>query len=418
MENQEALFESTLEELSRCYESLAAFYQLGKALVHSENADDFILRALQDMLRVVPCDISLIYIEKSIDEGLHNSIAAQQYHHDIKLPDNPKIANALRTCSEYIWTERPTDPLIKEYACGIACPIKPDRKPLGLLILGRKNEERYLRANELNTIRTYAELFGIAIAQANNIILREQSQRAISELEIASQIQEQLLPVPKSRKTDSFELFAARKSAREVAGDYVDCLTNSRNETLLIVFDVMGKGVSAALLAGMIRSSLNARLLETGCLKTIIDDLNRSICEQVGNLTLFATCSAALIKDSKKKMSVVNAAHCSPLLFRDNKLLAEIAPSAPPLGLFPDSEYIVEEFELKGNESLIMVTDGIYEWKENEVLWGWDRFKDFAQTNAKLTPEAFWQTLQNKIEERKDSENFDDRTILYWKSLI
>lgn len=418
MENQEAILESTLEELSRCYESLSAFYQLGKALVHSENVDIFIQRALQDLRKIVSYDSVIVYIGKNIDSKLHESIAIMPYHHELDLDNNPNILKALQSSNEYIWSGNPSDPLIQQYKCGVCTPIRADGKPLGLLIISRKSQDNFLKASELNTIRTYSELFGIAIAQANNVILREQAQRAFSELEIAAEIQQKLLPVPPKVENPEYSLFAIRKSAREVAGDYVDVLTNKNGDQLLIVFDVMGKGVSAALLAGMIRSALKAYVIEFDSLENIITHLNKSICEQVGDLTLFATCGAALVKRKQQTIEILNAAHCPPLLFRNNKLLSEIAPSGPPLGLFSESPYLTETFPLEGKEAVIIVTDGLYEWKSNDTIWGWDNFKSFSLANSNLTPETYWNLLQNEIISSDDSGASDDQTLLYWKSHV
>ena len=94
----------------------------------------------------------------------------------------------------------------------------------------------------MNNVRTFSDLFGIALANADNTIVRAREQRAYQELEIAAEIQKTLLPLPTITCPPQWQVFAARRSARDVAGDYLEAQRSENGDTYLAVVDVMGKG--------------------------------------------------------------------------------------------------------------------------------------------------------------------------------
>ena len=133
----------------------------------------------------------------------------------------------------------------------------------------------------------------------------------------------------------------------------------------------MGKGVAAAFLAGMIRIAIHIHTNFVYTLSGLIQALNKIISSQIGDANIFATCSIAQIPYRSKKLNIVNAGHCSPLLFKNNNELIQIEPSGPPLGILEDSKYNVDTFDIEEEDILIMVTDGLYEWSINEdKIWG------------------------------------------------
>ena len=100
-----------------------------------------------------------------------------------------------------------------------------------------------------------------------------------------------------------------------------------------------------------------------------------------------------------------------------NQALLEMASSGPPLGLFLESSYAVETHPLVGGERIYMVTDGLYEWEVEGEIWGWRSFVEFVKQNSRISPQAFWEKLQDKIHpgpgENREAE--DDQTFLYWE---
>ena len=141
------------------------------------------------------------------------------------------------------------------------------------------------------------------------------------------------------------------------------------------------------------------------------------MCQQVGDMTLFATCALARVPASMDKIELVNAGHCPVLLLDKAEKLRESHPSGPPFGLFDDARYQCDTYSISPGDRMLMITDGLYEWETEAGVWGWDAFLEFACGEAKTTPEVFWDKLQAKMHaECPDIEaTRDDQTLLIWE---
>ncbi len=411
-----AVLDAALAEISQCYESLAAFYRLGDALIGSENARDFIGQVTQDLARVVPHDHLLLQFNGSLQSALLEDLRKLPCTGPRPGPIEERVIAQGRECVWETSAESAEDPVLSRFACGICAPIRAANRILGTVSVTRVKNSPYLNSAELNTIRTFADLFGIAIANANNALVRGREQRALRELEIAAMMQQNLLPLPDVPERPAWRVFTRRRTAREVAGDYVDLQFSTNGDLYLVMVDVMGKSVPAAFLAAMLRTALSIHLGFHYTLIGLMLSLNRILCRQVGDLTVFATCAIARVSRAVDRVEIVNAGHCPVLLLDPDGAQRQIAPSGPPLGLFPDISYQAETFALQTGSRILMLTDGLYEWETTDGTWGWERFLTFLKDNPPQEGEALWEALQAKITAAQPSTDpADDQTLLLWE---
>jgi serine phosphatase RsbU (regulator of sigma subunit)/anti-sigma regulatory factor (Ser/Thr protein kinase) len=417
-EEIDTVLEQALNELSVCYESLAAFYRLGDGLVRAESVTHFISQAIEDLKKVVGDARMTLYFSESLQDALHEEMAAQPFTRMWSGLDG-MLGEVVQTRSEMAWEdaeEVADDPILSPYACGICCPVQAGGRLYGVFCVVRKSLP-YFNAGEMNNVRTFSDLFGIALANADNTIVRAREQRAFQELEIAAEIQKTLLPLPTIVCPPQWQVFTVRRSARDVAGDYLEVQRSHNGDTYLAVVDVMGKGVSAAFLAAMFRTAFNIILNNGYTLLGLAQTLNRILCQQVGDMTLFATCTLARLPASLDRIELVNAGHCPALLVDKAGDLRECHPSGPPFGLFGDARYQCDTFPISPGDRLLMITDGLYEWETEAGVWGWDAFLAFVREETKTSPSAFWDKLQAKMQrECPDIEaTRDDQTLLIWE---
>jgi serine phosphatase RsbU (regulator of sigma subunit) len=152
----------------------------------------------------------------------------------------------------------------------------------------------------------------------------------------------------------------------------------------------------------------------------LLEDLNRVLCRQTGELTLFATCALVYLTPRRDRALIVNAGHC-PVLWLGagaHGPAREIAPSGPPLGLYPDIPYDVEEQALAPGDQIVMVTDGLYEWETNaDVAGAWTRLADLLRARRAEGGEALWEAIQQRIRAAHPNETDprDDQTLLVWE---
>lgn len=413
----EAILDETINELSSAYENLAAFYRLGDGLVTSDTVADFLDRAKDDMDIVIPNDgiwFSVLPEERLVvgqsKRGKDNIRGYDEL--------GPLQKNVLSRGKEFVWddqSEVKDDTSLRDYACGACCPINAAGRVHGLITLVRRRNQP-IRTNSLNTIRTFADIVGISIINAVNAKVREEEARAYRELEIAADIQNKLLPLPALKPDPRWQLSVHRKSLREVAGDYLDVVHMPDGSLYLAIVDVMGKGVSAAFLAAMFRTAFHLSLDFDYTPQGLMAALNRTLTQQVGDMTIFASCALVRISKDLKNIDVVNAGHCPVIGMAAGKDW-QCEPSGPPLGLFEKVDYSCNTYPMLPQQKIVMVTDGLYEWTHEGVIWGWDSLVAYLNSNASHDGESIWDELNGKIDSQVESAESpsDDRAMIYWQ---
>ena len=218
------MIDKLLEEISQNYENLNAFYSMGFSLIASINASDFINETLKDLNNIIPCSNIFFNFTDSLHSKLIDDLSMVDFHnkdHNLYLDNNNQ---------DNIWEsidDLNKDSALNSYPFGFQGNIKIKDRVLGKLTLVRHQDQGFFKAVEINTIRTFSDLIGIVIAQENNKLNREKTQRIIREIEIAKNLQKDLIPVPPILDTNYCYAYAQRKSAREVSGDYVDIINKS-----------------------------------------------------------------------------------------------------------------------------------------------------------------------------------------------
>jgi serine phosphatase RsbU (regulator of sigma subunit)/anti-sigma regulatory factor (Ser/Thr protein kinase) len=417
----EDLLDAALVEISQCYESLAAFYRLGDALIAAERLTDFLRQATGDIGKVVPHDRLSLHFQPGLQPSLHDELIAMPVCAREETAGT-LVERVLNGGNEWVWQnlgEVAADPVWHGYACGFCVPLRAGGVTLGTLTVARLRQP-YLVASELSMARTYADLFGIALANANNALMRDRERQALREIEIAAEMQNDLLPLPASTSVTGGRAVVRRRTARTVAGDYVDICPTPDGGVLLAMVDVMGKGIPAALFAGMVRTALRIQVEVGQPVDRLLEDINRVLCRQTGELTLFATCALVYVTPKRDRALFVNAGHCPALWLACGAggPSREIAPSGPPLGLFANTHYTVEEQSLSPGDQIVLLTDGLYEWETNGDMAGaWTRLADLIRSRREEGGVALWETIQQRIRAASPGETDarDDQTLLVWE---
>ncbi|HCR37401.1 MAG TPA: hypothetical protein DIU37_04560 [Opitutae bacterium] len=413
-QEQDPVFQQALEEITLCYESLAAFYRLGDSLIESKEVSEFLSQAMPDLMRLVHADRAFLFAEKNLESVLYQDLEVLDFFCG-RVPNAGKTTQVAQSGMEWVWEnkeEASGDHGYAPYTCGLCYPVKAKGHVLAVVTLVRSESEAHFNAAELSTIRTFGDLFGIAMAHADNLIARERDQRAVQEIKIAAELQDALFPVPTLQGDDVGRFFARRVSAREVGGDYVDACKTVSGDLIFLMADVMGKGVPAAFFAAMLRTALHINVNKSASLTELMGFLNQVLCSQVRDLSYFATCALARITKDRRHLEIVNAGHC-PVLVLQGGDIKSVQPSAPPLGLFVDAKYALEPFNLDSSMGLLMVTDGLFEWEKDGSIWGWDAFIKSITPQSFLDPDGLWRSLDALMAGHVEMPP-DDQTMLCW----
>lgn len=205
-------------------------------------------------------------------------------------------------------------------------------------------------------------------------VAQEQA-RSAAEIAAAREIQQQLIPEALP-SLPGLHIEAAYIPAAEVAGDFYQVIEQAGGCALIVVGDVSGKGLKAAMTATLAIGALRTLALENFSPAELLRRLNRQICEAKNGG--FITCCCARI-DSEGEVTLANAGHLPP--YTDG-IEIEV-PAGLPLGLVAEVEYSEIRFALAPGQSLTLLSDGIVEASDSSgQLYGFDRTRAISSQSA------------------------------------
>jgi serine phosphatase RsbU (regulator of sigma subunit) len=210
---------------------------------------------------------------------------------------------------------------------------------------------RDLQEKNSQLSQAYQEL---KAAQAQ-IIEKEKMER---ELEVARKIQESILPkqVP---AMEGWQIAVRWMPARAVSGDFYDFISFNDGKIGLVVGDVTGKGVPAALVMAITRSVIHAVVKQFCTPSDILSEVNQLLCQDMPS-GMFVTCLFAVLDPSSGVLCYANAGHDTPFQ-RTSEGLLELKARGMPLGVFPGSSYEEMETTLSPGDGILMYSDGLIE---------------------------------------------------------
>ena len=244
-------------------------------------------------------------------------------------------------------------------------------------------------------------------------------ERIENELQLATNIQASMLPhtFPAFPGRGEFDIYASMKPAKEVGGDFYDFFLIDDDHLGLVMADVSGKGVPAALFMMVSRALIRAHLQNGESPAKALENANEQLCES-NEAELFVTVWAAVLEISTGKGVAANAGHEHPALRRaDGAYELQVYRHSPAVATMGGMRFREHSFELNPGDSLFVYTDGVAEATsaQNE-LFGSERMIDALNVNPGAEPEEVLSNVMHGIDAFvADAEQFDDITMLCLK---
>lgn len=262
----------------------------------------------------------------------------------------------------------------------LAVPLQAKKRVIGLLYLDSTNTIRPFTREDLNLLTVLANIAAIRIENARLTEVEEHERLLARELAQAAEIQQSLLPksVP---ALPGLEVAAFSAPCRSVGGDHYDFYERAGGKLTLMVGDVSGKGMPAALLMSSLQARIQVLIEEEIDLALLVTRLNRIISSNCpGNR--FITFFICEVDPVSGNVTFVNAGHNPPLLIRGGGDVERLSGGGIILGILGRAAYTQHTCKMNDGDILVIFTDGVTEAQKpgNEEEFGEDRMVEAIQS--------------------------------------
>jgi serine phosphatase RsbU (regulator of sigma subunit)/pSer/pThr/pTyr-binding forkhead associated (FHA) protein len=368
----------------------------------------------------------IILVEEGSDKLIPTVIKTRRPHEESTARFSRRIVNRCLETGEALLSEDASADKRFDLSQSIAdCRIRSvmcapllgrrSGKAFGVIQLDTQDRSKKFTQDDLKLLLAVAGQAAIALENAKmheTLVARAGLER---DLALAHQVQLSFLP-KRPPQIPSYDFYGFYQAAQEVGGDYYDFIPLPGQRIAVMIGDVAGKGVAAALL--MAKISADARftmLTEKGPAEAVFK-LNEAM-QEAGLLDRFVTLAAAVVDPLSHQVTFVNAGHLPPLLYR--RATGKVFEGAPrdkagyPLGVAEGIPYDSSSVQLHPGDAIIMFTDGVTDAKDKlENDFGPDRPVATIQAGPGA-PQVMGQRLvQAVLQHARDCKQHDDITVV------
>jgi serine phosphatase RsbU (regulator of sigma subunit) len=240
----------------------------------------------------------------------------------------------------------------------------------------------------------------------------EAEHRVEHELEIARQVQARLFPqrMPEAR---TLNYAGACLPARHVGGDYYDFLDLGQQRLGLVIGDIAGKGMAAALLMANLQANLRSQCATAAeKLNHFLRSVNQLFFENTADGD-YATFFFSEYNDVSRRLRYANCGHLPALLLRRDGSLERLNSTATVLGLFDQWDCALEECQLFAGDTLFLYTDGATEsFNDSGEEFGDHRLIESLRRHRALSPRALIDSVVDELRKFNPREQQDDITLI------
>jgi sigma-B regulation protein RsbU (phosphoserine phosphatase) len=342
----------------------------------------------------------LTNLHLKLGEGLIGQVA---------LTGEPIISSDVRQNPNYINARSQT-------RSEMVAPIISNTEVIGVFDL-ESDELNAYSTDDLEVLMLLASQVAIIIEK---VMLHEhliEKKRLEGQLEVARQVQLELLPA-KDPQLEGYDISAYNFPTEEVSGDYYDWVRIYEDQIGLVIADVSGKGVPAALLMAFLRASLRAATHIGYSPHISMAKVNYLLWESIER-NQFVTAFYGILDVTNRTLTYTNAGHNPPILLKGNGELRIMDRGSVPLGMFKDTRYHEYYLTTEPGDVLVLYTDGVTEAHNlNGDEFGRDRLAQAVRQHARLGARELIAALQTEVIDWTEGRGAtDDVTFFVIKAL-
>ena len=289
--------------------------------------------------------------------------------------------------------------------------VDSDGNAIGILQIDTMDQRQRFTEGDLELLVSAAGQASIAIdnAQLHDEALKQRTMER--DLELAREVQRAFLP-ERPPEVVGYEFYAYYQAANEIGGDYYDYIPLSDGRLAIIVADVVGHGVAAAMLMAKLSAEARFCLASEADPAAAVSKLNTKMSRL--QLDRFVTFVMTVLDPKSHEVVVVNAGHMAPMLRRANGILEEPSTEEAglPLGILEHFDYVAAKASLQLGDSLTMYTDGIDEAMDRDgKQYTIDRMREVVKESDGL-PQNIGNLLLTDVRKHLNGKPQDDDMCL------
>jgi len=392
-----------------------------EALRFRQEAHKGIIDCFQDYT-----DASIIddgYITERLEEAMQVSPRALDVY-----PDDPESWTR-RLTAKGITISNWKNEIIFQLDSLLLVPLTLKDRIMGFISLGEKLSEEPYTHEDKELLTAVSDQIALALNYAELIYETTEQEKLKYEFELAREVQAKLFPqvLP---KLHTLEFTGICRTARQVSGDYYDFLQLPEQKLGIVLADISGKGISAALLMANLQAFLRSNAVLRGDnVVGLINDLNHCLCATT-DTNRYSSLFYAVYDDTSSVLTYVNAGHNPPLLFRTATVsgkrkrtvhyeVTSLESTGTIIGAFPDAAYQQETITLQPSDLLILFSDSVPASLNGDgEEFGEERLIALATAYAHLPIAEFQELIIHEIEQFIGySPPHDDLTFIIIKVL-
>jgi phosphoserine phosphatase RsbU/P len=361
-------------QLPAAADRLSLLYRISQNFSSSLNLDEVLNRVMDEVIAILRAERGFVMLLDEEGDPVVR-VARGMAHDPIQDPEfqisRGVVERVLREGQALLTSDAQSDDRLSlrtsVHVLGLrsilCAPLKAKDHTIGAIYVDNRLHAGIFLPDDLELLTAIASSAAIAIENARLYEVAVEKGRMERELQMARSVQASLLPRT-TPQVPGWEIAARWRPARQVAGDYYDFLTGSGPEAGIVIADVSGKGMPAALFMALTRSIVRASLSLSSDLAGDIGRANRLISADAAEDGTFVTLFYARLASGTGDVSYVNAGHNPPLLVKEHaadraSAVVELAPTGMALGILDAARFEQRRVHVAPGDLLLLYTDGV-----------------------------------------------------------
>jgi serine phosphatase RsbU (regulator of sigma subunit)/CheY-like chemotaxis protein len=418
--------EAMAEDQRRIAEEVSTLYSVAQALVESMGLDERLEKLAGHLVEVMDVDRCVIWLverdalvprtllgvcsEEEHERWRHVRIEREQF--------GPSLRAALEQGGITVVPDAQSNGLVEgdlparfDMRSVLLLPMVLSGEAIGMAWLDQPGRRAQFTDDQLHLGRAIAAQAAVAIQNAQTF---EQ------ERTVARTLQESLLPRTKVDDIPSLEInhtYQPASSAAQVGGDYYDFIELPDKKLGVVMGDVCGKGVTAAVYTAMAKYMLHAYAVEDPSPASVISRLNRALYSQMSEDCMFITMVYGVLDKQTGEFTYVNAAHPHPLIYHPERdEVSELATTGGMVGALPNMEFEEKQTRLEPGAVLLLYTDGVTEARTGQEMLETQGVVEVLRKTARGSARSIWEAVFHRALEFSDGNLKDDVAIVAIKA--